>query len=1425
MKFPRLVSVLLLCVAANSARAAEPWADPRLALTNGIFLWLDASRQTAARGANGLTPLQSGRDALEIVFDGSGRQQHLRQPLLASRPRFRQEFNGAMLAFDGVDDFLAGLGSGAAVNEATVFIVAAPRTNGGYRAFLSGNALGQNDFTSGFNLDTGGAATDRLVALNAEGAGFAGEKNLLPQSLPSGRWHVFSLVAARGRDGVKLFLDGQAQGSRDRAAGSGLRLDEITLGARRFSHTAERPYVQGFYQGQLAEVIVFDRALPEAERQQVGHYLGEKYGALLRGIGGGSLREGAVPLVAVSNPPPVQVFAPGFTARELPVQLNNINNVRYRPDGKLLAVGYDGRVWLLTDTDGDGLEDRVEAFWDKQTLRAPVGAALTPPGYARGQGVFIPGKEKVVLLLDTNRDDRADEEITIATWTERSEQSGVDALGVAVGPDGGIYFCIGAASYTEPFLINKATGGARYRTTMDRGTIQRLSPDFKTRETVATGIRFAIGLAFNRAGDLFCTDQEGATWRHDGNPFDELLHIQTGRHYGFPPRHPKHLPDVFDEPSTFDYGPQHQCTCGLGFNRAPGLLPGSDPRPGAATQPGDAATRQEAGGTFFGPAPWADNAIVSGYSRGKLWRTQLVKTAAGYVAQTHQFATLQALTVDACVSPRGDLMVATHGGQPDWGSGPNGKGKLFRLRYEDTNAPQPVAVWNASPTDLCVAFDRALNLESLRDLTRHARMESGLFVSAGDRFETIRPGYQVVYDQLSAPRSAHEILTTQLSPDHRTLTLRTRPRTVAVNYAVTFPSLTVGDTTRPALEKKSAARDSAAHRETDLLADLSGVGAIWKSDDGKETWAGWLPHADLQVARELTRGSAEHERLFVLLTKRGTLTLRGQLDLFQMLQPAIQPGAKIDWERPAENINLVLGSSGPFTARVGARTAMSARTATGAQHADLAVRAPGKPWPPFEITLPTGGRELNLTATWSTDEDARGRAFPLRRFLLPWAQPADVLEKSSPPGERVMAEIAGGNWLRGRQLYFSEKLACAKCHVIRGEGGRVGPELSNLIHRDYASVRQDIQLPNATLNPDHVASFIELTDGESVNAIILSDKDNVIQLAMAGGVAEVLPRARVKSIRPAPLSLMPEGLWEVMSEGERRDLMTFLLTVPLEPHPAEPIIQGHKLPEPRRRAEVERVLGGTAFTPLQTSKADGALPRTEVRAPLRIVLCAAPKDAGHNFPGLHDYPIWRERWSKLLALADGVKVETADRWPTAEQWKNADLIAFFSDNPGWSAEKAGDLDAFLARGGGLVFLHWAVNGGKDADVFAQRIGLAWGAGARFRHGVEDLTLQPHEITAGLPSKLSFVDETYWKLKPGGDFTPLATSVEDGEPQPQVWVRTQGPGRVFACLPGHFTWTFDDPLFRVLLLRGLAWAAHQPLDRFHELVTIGARMQE
>ena len=173
-------------------------------------------------------------------------------------------------------------------------------------------------------------------------------------------------------------------------------------------------------------------------------------------------------------------------------------------------------------------------------------------------------------------------------------------------------------------------------------------------------------------------------------------------------------------------------------------------------------------------------------------------------------------------------------------------------------------------------------------------------------------------------------------------------------------------------------------------------------------------------------------------------------------------------------------------------------------------------------------------------------------------------------------------------------------------------------------------------------------------------------------------------------------------------------------------------------------------------------------------------------------------------------------------------IVFYSNNPGWDAAKAAELDRYLARGGGVVLIHYAVDGHEAVGALADRIGLAWQGGkSAFRHGPLDVDFSSskHPITRGF-DKLRLVDESYWNLV--GDpasVEVLGTGVEDGRARPLFWTRQAGKGRVFVSIPGHFTWTFDDPLFRLLMLRGIAWTAGEPVDRFNELITLGARIGE
>jgi putative heme-binding domain-containing protein len=1401
--------ILFAALFSLPTSAVEPWADKNLSVTNGLEIWLDASKEIAARTQNVkkgplnriATKLVNG-GPLDIWHDASGNKRNLLQLIPSARPKFFRTPGGALVRFDGEDDFMAATGLEQEFDETTIFILAAPRTNqNNFNAFLSFNRGGENDFLTGPNIDLGNGAKKKFDFLNVEGPGFVGLKNVMTSAVPFGEPHVISVVAEAGTNDVRAWIDGIAQEKYGRKArepkqsrksgraqnsteDAAFSADQITVGARFFSNTSEPAHAQGFLDGDVLEVLVYHRILSEAERSDVEKYLKQKLVSKTPG------REMAF-LNTVTNPAPVQMFLPGFSARELPVELSNINNLDYREDGKLVALGYDGKIWILTDTDGDGLEDKASLFWAKETLRSPIGMALTPPNYAKGRGVFVPSKGKVSRIVDTNSDDVADEEIVVATgWPEARHN--VDALGVAVDKDGSIYFGLGTASFTGAYLVDE-NGKSHYDLKDERGTIMKVSPDFKHREIVCTGIRYPVGMAFNANGDLFCTDQEGATWLPNGNPFDELLFIERGKHYGFPPRHPKYLPNVIDEPSVFDYAPQHQSTCGLDFN-----LP-----------VGTRSTASEMSGKTFGPSWWRGDAFVAGYSRGKIFRTKLVKTDAGYVAQNQLIAALDMLPSDVCVTPGGDLLVSVHSGKPDWGSGPTGSGKVYKISYSDKEAPQPVAIWPSSPTETRIEFNRPLDLAQVKELAKQLTVTQGKYVSAGDPYETIRPGYQAVQNQLLEPRYAVKVLSTELSADGRSLIIRTEPRVGAVNYAISIP------------QKKPAANKSELRQQPtiELAQDLTGVEAEWQNTSGEKI-STWLPHLDLSVNRAFTKPSAAHETFWSNLAKPGVLKIRTQLNLWQMLRAATQPDSELDFKYPSETVTVVLKSKSPL--RVSAPSMKQQRV--GENEIQLTAVPTENHWFPLEVTLQnSSASEPALDVSWFTAEDSRRRALPLRRIFLPWAK---VEIQTGEKVERTIPEIAGGNWLSGKRLFFGDQASCYKCHTFGGQGGKIGPDLSNLLQRDYASVMKDITQPSAAINPDHVAYNVELKNEESLSGVLVGSTETESKFADATGKITTVKKSEIASMKPSSISLMPEGLLEPLNAQQRKDLLTYLLMPPpLEPAP----IEREGEPPARKLSDVNAILNGSsrgdsALTPAESKNSQSRLTSAaaNVKA-LRIVLCDGPKDHGVNE---HDYPVWKARWSKLFSLVEKVSVETADKWPTPEEFSKADVIVFYSDNPGWSAERASALDQFLNRGGGLVYLHYAIDGHKSCEELAQRVGLSWRGGfSKFRHGPIDLNFQSSPITEGF-STTHFVDESYWNLVGSqSNIQLIASGMEEGKTQPLMWTREQGKGRVFVSVPGHFTWTFDDPLFRILIFRGIAWTAHEPMDRFNDLVTIGARISE
>jgi type 1 glutamine amidotransferase len=267
-------------------------------------------------------------------------------------------------------------------------------------------------------------------------------------------------------------------------------------------------------------------------------------------------------------------------------------------------------------------------------------------------------------------------------------------------------------------------------------------------------------------------------------------------------------------------------------------------------------------------------------------------------------------------------------------------------------------------------------------------------------------------------------------------------------------------------------------------------------------------------------------------------------------------------------------------------------------------------------------------------------------------------------------------------------------------------------------------------------------------------------------------------------------------------------------------------PKPRSRGEVEAVLARAPKPPA----------RRKLRE-LNVVLVAFKKDHGDNE---HDYPLWQKRWAVLLGGKKAGQERQVNMYgPPPQGQKRVLAGAAFFCYVQWDRQKLAQAKQYLARGGGIVIIHPAVIAPKDNnldDELAGLIGLAWDQNrTRWRHGHMDLeiTAPDHPICLGLPRKISVLDEPYWPFT--GDLSKITVLVTSDEtiskdsnetrPEPMFYTRQHGKGRVFNCVLGHYTWTFDDPYCRILMLRGMAWAAGESPYRFDPLVLRGIELAD
>ncbi len=140
------------------------------------------------------------------------------------------------------------------------------------------------------------------------------------------------------------------------------------------------------------------------------------------------------------------------------------------------------------------------------------------------------------------------------------------------------------------------------------------------------------------------------------------------------------------------------------------------------------------------------------------------------------------------------------------------------------------------------------------------------------------------------------------------------------------------------------------------------------------------------------------------------------------------------------------------------------------------------------------------------------------------------------------AHLTGRNYQQGKDMYNA--ITCSRCHAIAGQGGNIGPDLTQLGTRfTNKDILESIIEPNKVISDQYAATRFELKNGESiVGRITNEDKTNytVSQNPFAPDMVVKVAKKDVASSQYSPSSIMLPGLINSLNEDELKDLIAFL---------------------------------------------------------------------------------------------------------------------------------------------------------------------------------------------------------------------------------------------------------------------------------------------